>query len=130
MIAQLTGQIAHRDEKGVILDVAGVGYRVSLSVESLKALPRSESTAKLHTHLAVRENALDLYGFVTRDEHDFFELLLTVSGIGPKSAIAILSLATPKMLERAISAGDAAYLSKVSGIGKKSAENIALELKD
>ena len=130
MIAQLTGQITHRDEKSVVLDVAGVGYRVFLSAESLKVLPKSNSPTKLYTHLAVRENALDLYGFVAKDEHDFFELLLTISGIGPKSAIVILSLATPKILERAIGASDAAYLTKVSGIGKKSAEKIVLELKD
>lgn len=130
MIARLNGRIIERHEKGVILDVAGVGYKLYLSAESLRNLPKGESPVRLFTHLAVRENALDLYGFVTREEHDLFELLISVSGIGPKSAIAILSLATPTILKKAVSAGDSAYLIRVSGIGRKSAEKIVLELKD
>ena len=130
MIAQLTGQISHRDEKGVILDVAGVGYKVYLSAESLRNLPKGEAPVQLFTHLAVRENALDLYGFVTKIEHDWFGLLISVSGIGPKSALGILSIAPPAVLQKAISSADSGYLTKVSGIGKKSAEKIVLELKD
>ena len=131
MIAQLTGQITYRDEKMIILEVAGVGYKLALSAESLRQLPKSKQTeVKLWTHLAVRENALDLYGFATKLEHDFFELLLSVSGIGPKSAISILSLATPDVLSKAIATNDSSYLTKVSGIGRKNAEKIVLELKD
>lgn len=131
MIGQLTGTIAWRGDKFIILDVSGVGYRVALSLETLKALPReSPIPLRFFTHLAVRENALDLYGFLEKSELDCFELLLSVSGIGPKSALAILSLAPPAVLEKAVVAGDSSYLTKVSGIGRKSAEKIVLELKD
>src|SRR2546421_661938 len=96
MISQLTGQIVYRGEKHIILEVNGVGYRLFLSLETLKQLQltdaRSETTVvKFWTYLAVRENALDLYGFLNKQELDFFELLITVSGVGPKSAITILS---------------------------------------
>ena len=130
MISQLTGKIAHRGDKFVIVDVAGVGYRANLSLETLKKLQGEAGTVKFWTYLAVRENALDLYGFLDKRELDFFELLISVSGIGPKSAITILSLAPPEVLEKAIVSGDAGYLTKVSGIGRKSAEKIVLELKD
>ncbi len=131
MIAQITGTIAHRGGRFVVVTANNIGYRVFLSAESLRALPHDDKTAiKLWTHLAVRENALDLYGFITKIEHDWFELLISVSGIGPKSAISILSIAPPAVLQKAIVAGDAAYLTKVSGLGKKSAEKIVLELKD
>lgn len=132
MIGQLTGTIAKRGEKHVILDVNGVGYRVNLSLEALKRLKSENGNeiVKFWTHLIVRENALDLYGFLEQRELDFFELLIGVSGIGPKSAITILSLAPPEVLEKAITASDAGYLTKVSGIGRKSAEKIVLELKD
>jgi Holliday junction DNA helicase RuvA len=129
MIGQLRGAVAHKGERHVILDVAGVGYRVATTPETVKTLSLSE-TSTLLTHLAVRENALDLYGFRTARELEFFELLLTVSGVGPKSALAIISLAPPDVLEKAILGGDASYLTKVSGIGKKSAEKIVVELKD
>ncbi|MEA1929516.1 MAG: Holliday junction branch migration protein RuvA [Patescibacteria group bacterium] len=130
MIAQLQGNIVHRDEKGVILGVGGVGYHVFLSTEGLRTLPKTADSVSLWTYLAVRENALDLYGFVEKKEHDFFGLLLGVSGIGPKSALAILSLAPPATIQKAVSSSDSSYLTKVSGIGKKSAEKIVLELKD
>lgn len=129
MIGHLTGTVSRRGDKGVVLDVNGVGYRVWVTLEKLKQL-KAGAKATLYTHLAVRENALDLYGFGEPRELEFFELLLSVSGIGPKSALGILSLAPPETLEKAILAADAAYLTKVSGVGKKSAEKIVLELKD
>lgn len=130
MIGQLTGNVVRRGDKFALIDVGGVAYRVNLSAGTLKSLPANGKPAKLLTHLAVRENALDLYGFLEERELNFFELLIAVSGIGPKSAITILSLASPATLEKAILAGDAGYLTKVSGIGRKSAEKIVLELKD
>ncbi len=129
MIGQLTGIVARRDQKSVILDVSGVGYKLWVSLETLKGI-KADDKLTLQTYLAVRENALDLYGFANARELQFFELLLSVSGIGPKSALAILSLAPPEVLEKAIVSGDSAYLTKVSGVGKKSAEKIVLELKD
>lgn len=131
MIAHLTGKIIYREEKTIILAVAGVGYKLFLSAESRRELPKSDqATVSLWSYLAVRENALDLYGFTTKREQEFFELLLTVSGIGPKSALGILSLAPPEVLSKAIAANDSSYLTKVSGIGRKSAEKIVIELKD
>lgn len=132
MIGHLKGTIIHRDLKSIILDVSGVGYKVFTNtgkVESEKLKVKSE-TVEFWTYMAVRENALDLYGFQSREELSFFELLLTVSGIGPKSAMAILSIATLQNLRHAITTGDVGHLTKVSGIGKKNAEKIVVELKD
>jgi Holliday junction DNA helicase RuvA len=134
MIGHLTGKIIHSDLKFVILDVAGVGYKINTNrpgAEVAGALRGSPAeVVSFWTYLAVRENALDLYGFQTHEELNFFELLISVSGIGPKSALGILSLASLSNLRRAISTGDTGHLTKVSGIGKKAAEKIVLELKD
>ncbi|MBI2099727.1 MAG: Holliday junction branch migration protein RuvA [Candidatus Vogelbacteria bacterium] len=126
MIGQLTGLTSHRTDRVIILDVGGVGYKLNI----LPSLKTELKMLTFWTYLAVRENALDLYGFLEKRELDFFELLIGVSGIGPRSALAILSLAPPDVLEKAILGGDSGYLTKVSGIGKKSAEKIVLELKD
>ncbi len=128
MIGHLKGTVIHQDLKSVILDVNGVGYKIYTNTSILDY--HKEKTLEFWTYLAVRENVLDLYGFQTKDEIDFFELLLTVSGIGPKSALGILSIATIQNLKHAISTGDTSHLTKVSGIGKKNAEKIVLELKD
>jgi len=131
MIGKLSGQLAYRSAKFIILETGGVGYRVFISDETLRQLPTIlGAELALWTHLAVRENALDLYGFAARAELEFFELLLSVSGVGPKSALAILSLAPPETLTKAITASDSAYLTRVSGIGRKSAEKIIIELRD
>lgn len=129
MIAQITGNITYKDAHFFIIDVHGIGYKVrTLHEIARKNLLQKEIT--LFTHLAVREDALDLYGFKNKEELGLFEKLITVSGIGPKSALAILNLAPIQNLIQAISSGDAIYLTKVSGIGKKSAAKIILELKD
>ena len=131
MIGQLTGQITCKAERYIILDIAGVGYKVFVSAETLKTLKLGHpGELCLWTHLVVREDVLDLYGFVNKQELEFFELLIAISGIGPKSALGILSLAPPATLEKAIVAGDSSYLTKVSGIGRKSAEKIIVELRD
>ncbi|HEY4479167.1 MAG TPA: Holliday junction branch migration protein RuvA [Candidatus Paceibacterota bacterium] len=129
MIATLEGKITHKDLKSVICNVNGVGYKVFVTLDTLEKLKKDDSVF-LFTYLAVRENALDLYGFTTKEGQDFFELLLTVSGIGPKSAISILSIASPETLRKAVSSGDNSYLTKVSGIGKKTADKIILELRE
>ncbi len=128
MIGHLKGTIIHNDLKSVILDVGGVGYKIFTNIGSLES--EKNKIAEFWTYLAVRENALDLYGFRTKEELDFFELLITVSGIGPKSALAILSIATVSNLRHAIATSDTSHLVKVSGVGKKNAEKIVLELKD
>ena len=129
MIAQLTGEVARKDGRGIVLDVHGVGYRVHIVKEHSEKLAVGAKISLL-TYLAVRENALDLYGFENAETLDYFELLITVPGIGPKSALAVLSLAGPEVLRRAILADDTTYLTRVSGIGRKSAEKIIVTLKD
>ncbi len=130
MIAQIRGKIEAKKDKYIIVETGGIGYKVNVSSETLKRLPKLGEEVKLFTHLAVREDAMELYGFADAGELEFFELLIGISGIGPKSAIAILSLAPVETLKKAVSANDTSYLTKVSGIGRKSAEKIVFELKD
>lgn len=129
MIALLTGQIAHKSPDHVILDVHGVGYRVMIPFSTYYELPE-EGTATLHVHTSVREDAILLYGFRTRTEKAFFQLLISVSGIGPKLARDILSNIQPPQLSAALMQGDLHKLSAIPGIGKKTAERLVLELKD
>jgi holliday junction DNA helicase RuvA len=129
MIRRLSGRIISHDESEIVIDVGGVGYVVAVSPHTIFELEGVEEIS-LWTYLAVRENALDLYGFITREELNFFELLLSVSGIGPKSALGVLNIASLDELRRAIIENNPSYLTKVSGVGKKSAEKIVLELKD
>jgi Holliday junction DNA helicase RuvA len=129
MISHLKGIIISQDLKSVTLDVSGVGYKIYTNTAILDRNKKAEQ--EFWTHLAVRENALDLYGFGKKEELDFFELLINnVSGIGPKSAMAIMSVASLSNLRQAISSGDTSHLTKVSGVGKKNAEKIVMELKD
>lgn len=130
MIAQLKGTVISSGVGNVTLDVNGVGYRVHTTLEIIKKLRKEKSDITFFTHLAVRENSMDLYGFLNEEEVIFFELLISVSGIGPKSGLAIMNLETVINLSSAISQGDTTYLTKVSGIGKKSAEKIIIELRD
>lgn len=129
MISRLTGSIVHFDTKYLVLDVHGVGYKVAISPDVFSKLDK-EVPLTLWTYLAVRENALDLYGFLSLSELNFFELLITISGIGPKTAMGILNVASVHSLETAIQTGDTSHLTKISGIGKKVAEKIVMELKD
>jgi Holliday junction DNA helicase RuvA len=130
MLARIFGKIVGTESNAVIIDAAGVGYRVHTTNEALLTSLATGDSCALWTHLAVRENALELYGFIERSDLDFFTLLLSVSGIGPKSALTILNLAPPRLIQQAIVSGDTTYLTKVAGIGKKNAEKIVLELKD
>lgn len=129
MIASLSGTVRHKDLNQLVVDVGGVGYQVAVTTDvSVEAVP--SQPIFLWTYLAVRENALDLYGFLDREALESFELLITISGIGPKSALGILNVASPATLRQAVGSGDTSYLTRVSGIGKKNAEKIVLELKD
>ena len=130
MIGQLTGKIAFTNSRYVILDVNGVGYKVFVSTDTLSKVKNNKSQLTFWTHLVVREDVLDLYGFLTKNELDFFELLISISGVGPRGALSILSLAPPETLKKAISSGNTSYLTQVSGIGRKIAEKIVLELRD
>lgn len=129
MIGHVEGTVKKVSTGFVIISCGGVGYKVAVTKETLAGLKVAQAAA-LWTHLAVREDVLDLYGFSNEEELGFFQLLLTVSGIGPKSALAILDIANVEALRSAISTGNAGYLTKVSGVGKKTAEKIVLELRD
>ena len=129
MISSLSGQIISKDSRSVILNVSGVGYKIAATSDTLARLKLGEN-ATLWTHLAVRENAMELFGFLERETLNFFELLITISGIGPKTALTILSVASPEVIRQAIVSGDTSYLTKVSGLGKKKADKIVLELQD
>lgn len=129
MIRRISGSIVLRDGTSIVVDVHGVGYRIFVSPHTLFEMSGADDVS-VWTYHAIRENAADLYGFKTLEELSFFELLLSVSGIGPKSALAILGIASLGELKRAIRENNPAYLTKVSGIGRKNAEKIVLELKD
>lgn len=129
MIALLTGQIAHKSPDHLIIDVNGVGYRVMIPFSTYYELPE-EGSVSLHIHTSVREDAIQLYGFRTRTEKAFFQLLISVSGIGPKLARDILSNIQPPQLSAALQQGDLHKLSAIPGIGKKTAERLVVELRD
>ena len=129
MIGRIEGNAYAVRAGFAIISAGGIGYKVAATRETLSKI-KSEGKAALWTHLAVREDALDLYGFSTEEELRVFGLLLTVPGIGPRSALAILDIAAIETLRSAITAGNASYLTNVSGIGKKTAEKIVLELRE
>ena len=129
MIACLSGTVRHKGLNALVVDVSGVGYKVLVTTKTALEVAPS-SPIFLWTHLVVRETSLELFGFLDKETLDTFELLITISGIGPKSALSILNVATPSMLRQAVASGDTTYLTRVSGIGKKNAEKIVLELKD
>jgi Holliday junction DNA helicase RuvA len=112
------------------LETGGLGYKINISPDTFVKLGKIGDDSFLWTHLQVREDAQDLYGFINREELEFFEMLIGVSGIGPKGALAILGVTGTNILRKAIGSGDISYLTKISGIGKKTAEKIVLELRD
>src|SRR3989338_4923500 len=128
MIAKVSGKILLKTDKFVVVDVGGLGYKVGVSADTLAKIKQGDIS--LFTHLHVREDELDLYGFLDQSELEFFEMLIGISGIGPKSALGIIGVASIETLKKAIASGDNSYLTKVSGVGRKTAEKIVLELKD
>jgi holliday junction DNA helicase RuvA len=129
MIARLTGRPEVRDEQTLIVDVGGVGYLVSATRSALRRARKAEEMS-LETYTHVREDALQLYGFAEPEERELFEHLLSVSGVGPKVALAIVSGSTPAELRHAIAVEDAARFQAIPGIGKKTAQRVVLELKE
>lgn len=130
MIAYLTGSLLKKQPQSVIVDVGGVGYEVFIPISTLYALPDENDGVCLRIYTHVREDALVLFGFQTGLEKDLFEMLISVSGIGPRLAVNILSGMGPQDLLDTIAQGDALRLKAIPGVGKKTAERIALELKD
>ncbi|MBQ2724867.1 MAG: Holliday junction branch migration protein RuvA [Clostridia bacterium] len=142
MIETLYGKIFEMDAAscGIIIECCGVGYRVTVTANTLSKLPTPKFTpagdpvegapVRLYTYMAVREDGVDLYGFHTREELSMYRLLISVSGIGPKAAMSILSLFTPRSLASAVAANDVKSISRAPGVGPKTAARVALELKD
>jgi holliday junction DNA helicase RuvA len=130
MIAAVRGEVMVRRADHVVVDVGGVGYRLTVSAETLKGVPAPGREIFLHSELISREDSLTLYGFSSEEERDLFRLLITVSGVGPKVGIATLSGGTARDLLRAIAAGDAKRFQAVPGIGKRTAERIIVELRE
>jgi Holliday junction DNA helicase RuvA len=130
VIAYLHGRILEKQPNRIVVDVAGVGYDVSVPLSTFYGLGDAGSDIALRIHTHVREDALALYGFATKLEQDLFERLISISGIGPKLALAVLSGIEPPELIRAIEHGDLARLTAIPGVGKKTSERIVLEMKD
>lgn len=130
MIGFIEGKIEYSDDRSVIININGIGYKIYISGNTFKKLPKTGEKARLYTHLHVREDIMDLYGFLDRGELEFFELLISISGIGPKGATNILNVASVETLKKAVANEESSILTKVSGIGKKTAEKIILELKN
>ena len=130
MIALLRGEVAVRRPDHVVIDCGGVGYRLSVSAQTLAKVPAVGRDATLHTHLIPRDDALHLYGFASEEERDLFLLLIGVQSVGPKVALAVLSGGSPRDLLKALAAGDAARFQAVPGIGKRTAERIIVELRE
>jgi Holliday junction DNA helicase RuvA len=129
MIRMLQGELLAKGDNYIILDVAGVGYRVYVPGPALDEVGPPGSAVTLYTHLHVREKELSLYGCMREDQLDVFELLLGVSGIGPKVAMNVLSFASPEALHQAVAQGDAQVLTRIPGIGRRTAEQLILNLK-
>jgi holliday junction DNA helicase RuvA len=130
MIALLEGTVAVRRADHVVVSCHGVGYRLAVSAETLRHVPRVGTATTIFTHLIVRDDALLLYGFATEEERDLFLLLIGVQSVGPKMALAVLSGGTPRDLLSAVAAGDTARLQAAPGIGKRTAERIVVELRE
>lgn len=130
MIITLQGEMAFRGSRFFIIDVRGVGYKVFAGPETLQKLTQKSGEVKVFTSLYVRETALELYGFLSYSELELFETLNAVPGVGPKTSLGILGVGSIDMLKKAIASGETNYMTKVSGIGRKTAEKIVVELRE
>ena len=130
MIASIRGPLVTRLPGDVVIEAAGVGYRVNVSSETLASLPRAGEQATLLTHLILRDDGMHLYGFASQAERELFLMLIGVQGVGPKVALAVLSGGAPRELLNAIATGDTARFQAVPGIGKRTAERIIVELRE
>ena len=130
MIARISGKLLEKRADAAVVDVGGIGYLVQVSLQSMARLPAEGAQAQLRTYTHVREDALQLFGFVTEDEERLFLLLIDVSGVGPRLALNILSGMPAGELAEALVAGEIARLTRIPGVGKKTAERLVVELKD
>ena len=130
MISYIRGELCDIEEQKAIVDVNGVGYGIYMPQQALSLLPPMGQQVKIHTYLNIREDAMQLFGFLTKEDLNVFSLLIGVNGIGPKAGLNILSCLSPDELRFAVLSGDAKAISATPGIGKKTAEKLILELKD
>ncbi len=130
MFYSITGRVVHRDTQSVAVETGGVAFQCSTTLSTLKTIGEKGSTATLYTYLNVREDALDLFGFATEQELECFKLLISVSGVGPKAALSILSELTPDKLALCLATGDSKSITRAQGVGPKLAQRVVLELKD
>ena len=130
MIASIRGEVISRFAGEVVIEAAGVGYKLAVSSETLSAVPAAGEEGRLFTHLVMRDDAMNLYGFSTQAERELFLMLIGVQSVGPKVALAVLSGGTPRELLNAIASGDSARFQTVPGIGKRTAERIIVELRE
>lgn len=130
MFYYISGRLAHRGEGFAVVDAAGVGYKINTSLHSLERVGAVGETVKFFTYLYVREDIFDLYGFVSEEEMKMFGMLLSVSGIGPKAAVSMLSIASPSGIAEAIVTGDSRMITRAQGVGPKAAQRVILELRD
>ena len=130
MIAMVSGTVAVRRADHVVVDCGGVGYRLAVSAETLRHVPAVGKDVLVHTHLVVRDDALQLYGFATEEERELFLMLISVQSVGPKVALAVLSGGPPRELLKAVAAGDTGRLQAAPGVGKRTAERIIVELRE
>lgn len=130
MISYIKGELADVTEQSIVLECSGIGYEIAVPVSTLTELPSIGNEVKIHTYLYVREDAVNLYGFLTKEDLYVFKLLIGVNGIGPKGALGILSAITPDELRFAILADDVKTIAKAPGIGNKTAQKLIIELRD
>src|SRR5919108_2727954 len=130
MIASVTGTVGGGRADHVVVECGGVGYRLNISAQTLRRVPAVGGEVRLHSHLIMREDGLHLYGFATEEERELFLNLISVAGVGPKMAVAVLSGSTAGELRKALAAGDAKRFQIVPGVGKKTAERIIVELRE
>lgn len=130
MIYNISGTLTYVGDQFLVVECSGIGFKCFSSLNTLKSVGRTGEKVNLFTYLSVKEDALDLFGFATEEELSFFKLLITVSGVGPKAAVAVLSELESSRLALAIASGDVKSITRANGVGKKTAERIVLELKD
>ena len=130
MYSYIRGELAEINSDHIVLDVNGIGYQIYIPTNSLNYLPSIGEMVKIHTYLYIREDAMMLYGFLTRDDLDMFKMLITVSGIGPKGGLGILSTLSTDDLRFAVLSDDAKAIAKAPGIGAKTAQRVIIDLKD
>ncbi|MCD7873314.1 MAG: Holliday junction branch migration protein RuvA [Clostridiales bacterium] len=130
MIYNVKGELTYTDPQFVVIECGGIGFKCFTSLTTVKSIGKTGSSVNLFTYLSVKEDAMDLFGFSTLEELNFFKLLITVSGVGPKAAVSVLSELSPEKLAVAVASADVKAITKANGVGKKTAERIVLELKD